>query len=431
MSSFNPKDSLRFAGDVNVDKVLVTTSRGVAQNVMGQMLQLQIFEDLFSPFITGSLILRDALDLTNVMPFIGEEFLELKVSTPTVPGGILEGRFHIYKMSDRTQIGDRSVAYELHFISIESLVDTNKKVSKVFSGKISDIVPTFVTDKLDGLESNKKFIVEPTRNSIKYISNFWSPVANLTFAAENSISETQSPSFLFFENRDGFNFRSLDSMYSGEVRQKFMYDKYTRDNFPLGGNTLNSLQDYMRIGEYEIPTMHDYMDRLRSGMLSSRLISYDSTKKTYTAKNYSAKARYETQKHLNEHPLFSKNAISRPQAMQIFYPRAYETFTSFGDTTNARILQERISVLKMAEAQKLNISVPGRLDYTVGMLVDVHMTKMQPIRGRETNDEIKDKIISGKYLVTAINHTISSEGHDCHMELSKDSTLKNVDSTTS
>jgi hypothetical protein len=191
MSSFNPKDSLRFAGDVNVDKVLVTTSRGVAQNVMGQMLQLQIFEDLFSPFITGSLILRDALDLTNVMPFIGEEFLELKVSTPTVPGGILEGRFHIYKMSDRTQIGDRSVAYELHFISIESLVDTNKKVSKVFSGKISDIVPTFVTDKLDGLESNKKFIVEPTRNSIKYISNFWSPVANLTFAAENSISETQ------------------------------------------------------------------------------------------------------------------------------------------------------------------------------------------------------------------------------------------------
>ena len=424
--SYNAKSFLRFAGDVNVDKAVIVTSRGVFQDVTGQVLQVTVYEDLFSPFISGSLVLKDSLDLTNVFPLIGEEYLKLKVTTPTLPNGSIEGTFHVYKMSDRTLIGDRSVAYELNFISVESLVDVNKKVSKVFSGKISDIVSTFVQDKVDGLESEKKLVIENTRNSIKYISNFWSPIKNLTFLADNSISESQSPSFLFFENRDGFNFRSLEGLYSNPVAQTFKYDKYTRDNFPLGGNSLNIMEDYMRIDNFEIAATYDYMDRIRSGMLASRLMSYDSTKKTYTAKNYSASSRFPSQKHLNKNPLFSTQAPTRPMARLINYPRAFETFTSFGDTTNARILQERTSFLKMAEGQKMSISVPGRCDYTVGMVVNIEMYKIQPFTKRDTNDDMTDKILSGKYLVAAINHSISPEGHECIMEIIKDSYIKDI-----
>lgn len=424
--TYQAKNFLRFAGDVNIDKMVLITSRGVFQDITGQTLQVTLYEDLFSPFITGSLVLKESLDLTNVMPLIGEEFIQLRISTPTLPGGSIEGKFHVYKMSDRTLVGDRSVAYELNFISIESLVDANKKISKVYSGKISDIVKSFVTDKSDGLESEKQFVIENTRNSIKYISNFWSPIKNLTYLADNSISESQSPSFLFFENRDGFNFRSLEALYQGNVVQKFVYDRYTRDNFPLGGNALNIMEDYKRINTFEIAATYDYMDRLRSGMLGSKLMSYDSTKKTYTAKNYSAASRFNAQLHLNRYPLFSSRSISRPFSRTFLYPRAYETFTSFGDTTNARILQERTSFLKMAEAQKMVITAPGRCDYTVGMVVDLHMYKNQPFSKRDTQDDMTDKILSGKYLVGALCHTITPEGHDCTFELIKDSYIKDV-----
>lgn len=424
--TYQAKNSLRFAGDVNIEKAVIITSRGVFQDITGQLLQVQFYEDLFAPFFTGSLVLKESLDLTNVLPLIGEEYLELKISTPTLPGGSITGKFHIYKMSDRSLIGDRSVAYELNFISIEALVDNNKKISRVYSGKISDIVAAFVTDSYDGLESEKNYIIENTRNSIKYISNFWSPVKNITFLADNSISETQSPSFMFFENRDGFNFRSLENLYKGKVVQKFVYDRYTRDNYPLGGNALNIMEDYKRIGSYEVPATYDYMDRLRSGMLASRLFSYDSTKKTFTAKNYSARSRFDSQIHLNQHPMFSDQAPIRPQSRMFTYPRAFETFTSFGDTTNARILQERTSFLKMAEAQKMTITVAGRCDYTVGMVVEIDLYKIQPFTKKETNDDLKDKILSGKYLVAAINHTISPEGHECTMEIIKDSYVKDI-----
>lgn len=420
-----PANALRFAGDVSIEKVTLITPNGVYQNVRNQVIQVRIFEDIFSPFITGAIVLKDSFDFENLLPLIGEEYLELKITTPTVSGGI-EGLFHIYKMNDKTNIGDRSIGYELNFISVESIIDTNKKISKVYAGKISDIVGTFVLDKVDGLESKKKFVVENTRNTIKYVSPYWSPVKNLTFLADNSISETQSPSFLFFENRQGFNFRSLEKLYKGQVYHEFVMDKYSRDSFPLGGNILNIMEDYKRIGEIEFTTSYDYMDRLRAGMYSSKLISYDSTKKTYTVKNFDIKNRFSRQNHLNDNPLFSQKAISRSNALHILFPRAFETFTSFGDTTNARILQERLSFLKMAEAQKINISVPGRCDYTVGQVADVTLYKKQPMKKRDRNEDLIDTVNSGKYLVSAINHQISTDGHTCYIELIKDSMKKVV-----
>jgi hypothetical protein len=314
----------------------------------------------------------------------------------------------------------------LNFISAEALVDTNKKISKVFSGKISDIVRTFVVDKIDGLESKKKFNVENTRNTIKYVSPYWGPIQNLTFLSDNSISENQSPSFLFYENRDGFNFKSLESLYKTKSFQQFVMDKYSRDSFPQGGNSLNILEDYKRVGEIDFIESYDYMDRLSGGMYTSKLISYDSTKKTYTVKNFDIKKKFKNQIHLNPNPLFSDKAVGRSNAKHILFPRAFETFTSFGDTTNARILQERISFLKMAEAQKVNISVPGRCVYTVGQIADLTLYKKQPMKKSDRHEDLIDDVNSGRYLVAAINHQISVDGHTCYIEFIKDSMKKKV-----
>lgn len=423
--SANPANTLRYAGDVNIEKVEIITPKGVYQNVRLQVIQIRIFEDLFSPFITGALVLKDSFDLQNILPLLGEEFLELKVTTPTLQKSI-EGTFHIYKMNDKINVGDRAIGYELNFISKEAVVDTNRKVSKVFAGKISDIVPTFVRDPVDGLESTKKFNVETTRNTIKYVSTYWSPIKNLTFLSDNSISENQSPSYMFFENRDGFNFKAIESLYKQNIFQKFVMDKYSRDSFPQGGNALNIMEDYKRVGEIDFVTSYDYMDRLSSGMYTSKLISYDSTKKTYTVKNFDIRNKFSKQTHLNENPLYTNKAISRSNAKHILFPRAFETFTSFGDTTNARVLQERLSFLKMAEAQKVVISVPGRCDYTVGQTVDLTLYKKQPMQKRDRLDDLVDQVNSGKYLVSAINHQISTDGHTCYIELIKDSMKKKV-----
>ena len=257
---------LRNAGDVNIEKVKVVSSNGFFQDITNQVIAIQIFEDLFSPFITGSLIVKDSLDLINLFPFVGEEFVELKISTPTLKAP-LEGRFYIFKMTDREMLGDRNVIYELHFITQEALVDLNKRLSKTFSGKCSEIANTLMTDKNVGLQLSRKLNIEETKNSTKFVSNFWNPVKCLNYLADTSLNKNNSPSYVFFENRVGFNFVSLESLYTNnDVIQEFVFDNYMRDDRKGGGTVKNVSEDYRRIREIHIPTAFDYMDRIRSGV---------------------------------------------------------------------------------------------------------------------------------------------------------------------
>ena len=415
--------NIKFAGDVIVNKVKVISSKGFFQDITAQVITIQYFEDIFEPFIKGTLIVKDSLDLVNLFPFIGEEYVELEVSTPNVEKTI-RGTYYIYKMTDREIIGDREVVYQLHFISPEAIVDINKKVSKVYSGKVSDIVPKLLTEKVDGLETEKQFYVEETSNNTRFISNFWSPVKNIMMCAKNAVNINGIPNYVFFENRDGFYFISLDTLYTAGVVAEFILDKYTRDELPSGSSARNVVEDFKRIQELSIPTAFDYSERIKSGMLSSRIHSFDATKKTYTARNYNIFDKFDKQNHLNENSLNSNSAIFKNNSAVVVYPRMYDNFGGWGDVTNFKTVQERASQMKVATAHQIEIVVPGRADYTVGQKVNVILNKMEPFSTDDT--DIVDKMFSGNYLISAVNHVINREKHECTLELIKDSLRADV-----
>ena len=418
--------SLKFAGDVSIEKVKVISSSGFFQDITAQTLTVQYYEDLFSPFITGNLIIKDSLDLVNLFPFVGEEYLELEISTPTIDKKI-KGTYYIYKMTDRELLGDKEVVYKLHFISTEAIVDSNKKLSKVYYGKVSDLIKPFIADRYDGLESKKEVVVEETNNQTKYISNFWSPTKNIMYCVGNAVNKNNVPNYVFFENRDGFYFVSLDSLYASNPFQSFIYDKYNRDSLPGGGDARNTAEDYTRILDVSIPTAFDYLDRINSGMLSSRMHSYDIIKKSYTAKNYTLFDTFSKTNHLNPNPLNSSGVTFRNNAAIINYPRMFNNFNSFGDATNYKTIQQRLSYMKVSRAHQLEIVVPGRTDYTVGQKVSIILNKMEPTASSDT--DLTDKMYSGFYLISAISHVITREKHECNMELIKESLQANIDST--
>jgi hypothetical protein len=416
---------LRNAGDVNIEKVKIVSSNGFFQDITNQVIAIQLFEDLFSPFITGTLIVKDSLDLINLFPFVGEEFVELKISTPTLKAPI-EGKFYIFKMTDREMVGDRTVIYELHFITQEALVDLNKRLSKTFSGKCSDIANTLMSDKTVGLQLSRKLFVEETKNKTKFVSNFWNPVKCLNHVANTAINKNGSPSYLFFENRIGFNFVSLESLYTNnDVIQEFVFDNYIRDDRSGGGNIKNIPEDYRRIREIHIPVAFDYMDRIRSGVYGSKQYSHDLTTKRFGSKNFDMLQSFQTDKHLNPYAMASKTIIYRYASVITNAPKYYSNFSGYGDSTDSATIQKRVSLMKQADCNKIQLIVPGRTDYTVGQKTVVNLNKMEPISKQDTNT--LDKIFSGAYIIGAINHYIDREKHECTMELFKESLLRDLD----
>lgn len=421
-------DKLRFAGDVKIERAVITSVNGFYQNIADQIAGIQIFEDIFSPFITGTIIVKDSLDLLNTFPLSGEEYLSLKIVTPTFSKGAIEGEFYLFKMSNREILGDRSVVYELHFITQEAVIDINKPVSRAFDGKPSEIAKTLFTDKDVGLQLDEKLVnIEETENKIKFISNFWTPTRCLKYLCDHSVNKKSSPSYTFFQNRAGFNFVSLDALYSNDdLIEHFVMDSYVRDDVNNGDAAKNIAEDYRRIKRLAVPVVHDYMDRLTGGVFGSKQYSFDIISKNVAITEYDAFKDWKEMNHANFNPLASDKTIFRYMAKIVNHQRHYDNFTDKGDSSNAKFLQKRISQMKSVDAAKLEITVPGRTQYTVGQKCIVELNKMEPDSGKKGDEDTLDKLLSGAYIIGAINHYIDRESHECVMELFKDSLYKNL-----
>lgn len=413
------------AGDVLIEKIQILTSQGFYQDISAQVIAVTIYEDIFSPFISGTLEVRDSLDLLNVFPLNGEEFLDLKVSTPTLESGNIDSRFYIYKMSNRTMMGDRTAVYTLSFISQEAILDLNNKLSRSFEGKCSDIAKTVIHELIKDMKPYKPMVIEETSNSTKFISNFWSPVRCINDVSETAINTNGSASYLFFENRHGFNFVSLELLYNSSIYQTFIYDNYVRDTQT---NSLQSIknveEDYKRIRNITVPVQYDYIDRARSGMYGSRLFTYDIMTKRVVNKSYDALKNHNTQKHLNKFPLISDNARYKPESLMLNMTKYTGNFTGYGDVTNTGSIQNRISLLSHINSNKIELTIPGRMDYTVGLRVNLKLFKNEPNNKEDT--EILDEMLSGSYIISAISHYINRDRHECIIEVVKESLLLNL-----
>jgi hypothetical protein len=414
---------IRFAGDVSINKIEIIASNGLGQVVTNQVVALEIYEDMFSPFISGMLALKDSLDLVGLFPLVGEEAVNIRINTPSFKDKdkIIDDQFYIFKMSNRELVGERNVIYELHFISREAIVDINKRVSRAYEGKISDIAKAIVTDKQNGLESTKKFNVEETPNGMKFISNFWSPLKNLNYITETAVNKNGSSGYLFFENRRGFNFVSTEALYGTPVIQEFIYDNYMRDILPDGTSRRNIEEEYKRIIQISIPEVFDYIERSRSGMYASKMISYDIVTKKYVVKTFDMLNNWDKKAHLNKYAPASKNNIRRFNSTIFNQTKYYNNFNNYTDVTNSKTLQQRVSLLQQMNATKVEIVVPGRTDYTVGSKVYLKLNKFNPIDNTDSDKDTLDNMFSGYYIISAINHAIDREKHECHIELIKDS----------
>lgn len=420
-------DQVRQAGDVNVEYVkIVSMANNTFFDIKNQVITIQVFEDMFSPFITGTLIVKDSLDLINKLPFAGQEYLELKIFTPTLDksmgaAGCIQGRFYIYKITEREYIAEKNIVYQLHFISKEAINDLNNQMSRTFSGKISDIATKLVKES-PGLDTDKVLMVEETKNSTKFISNYWSPTKCINYILQQATNSYDSTTFLFFENRTGLNFVSLDFLNNAGIKQNFTYGTTHDEVGKSGGSSRNIDRDYAKITELSAPEGFDFIDRIRTGTYSSRLIVHDMTTKRYKTLNYDYLKKFNTSKEdrLNKYPITTEKVFAKVNALVTHDEIASQLFINYGDVSNYKTTQDRISRMKQAESFRINVTVKGRTDYTVGQKVNIKVYAPQPTREADTPENTIDKMYSGNYLIAAINHVIDKEQHECFMELIKD-----------
>lgn len=424
---------IKFAGDVTIKQFEIEGRNGKL-DITQLISQIQIFEDVFSPFITGNVVINESLDLVNKMPLGGEEFFNIHIFTPTYEGdtfGEIKGRFAIYRMTERQNLAERGVVYTLHFVSMEARVDVGKKIRSAFEGYPHDIAKKLIYEDDLGMKTERDVHIEDTKNSIKFVCNNWTPMRALNYCASKAVNKDDSPTFVFFENRRGFNFISFTGLYKQEPLQKFIKDNYRRDpTDPKGGKNID--EEYKRVSSYRMPSGFDFFKRIQEGMFVSQLTTYDFVTKAYQTYRYNGLQEFQGLDHLNPHPLMSP-ALFNDQLTQepliaetaaLFHLNQQQSmYEGFNDVSMNDKFLERRSLLAQAEAFKIEIEVAGRTDYTAGAVVEFTTNRNEPISPND--DDPVDRMMSGKYLISSINHVITPSEHRCHMELIKESLSAN------
>ena len=75
---------LNFAGEFSLKEMKLLTSAGAVIDIKKLPQSIEIFENIMSPSLTGN---RPLLDIANVMenaPILGQEYMSLKIETPTL-----------------------------------------------------------------------------------------------------------------------------------------------------------------------------------------------------------------------------------------------------------------------------------------------------------------------------------------------------------
>lgn len=300
------KEYIGYAGQNKLKANLISIVTKAQIDVTEIIYQLEVYEDIFSPFMSGNITLIDTGNLPSNFPIIGEEMLELIWESPGL-NSVQRKIFHIYKMSNKRVQTDKKSVYLLHFTSLSGYKDLNQRVSKAFSGKPTEIAQQ-VFDKYLRSDDDKKDNADwslgdadyQATNEIKFISNWWNPSRIMTYLAslaEYTPKDTGSnriPNFLFFEAASDFYFAPLDHLIRADPKCEYIVDEHTGMSRDANGDAIPDIgRQFKMVHNIEYLENFDYLKRSMSGALSHQVFEYNLVTKRWSAKGNRSKDKEE------------------------------------------------------------------------------------------------------------------------------------------
>ena len=465
-------NSLQYAGEFILERCELISSSGVAADISKVVVEINIFEDIFSNSLTGSIIITDTNNLADNMPIIGQEYISLKVVTPSLRGEAIDFTKNVFCVfeSNRTPSSTNSEVIELKICSPELLRNHRTRVSKSYEQTADQIVKS-VMENEKYINTKKDLYIEPTLGIRKILSPNYHPfhlIRNLT--RESMSAKNDSPHYLFFENIHGFHFRSIQSLYDEGVQGEFHYgDKGTDEVYNDSSDAGKIVQSFKRILSLSVPSKNNSLFDIMGGMLGSKLIMHDIYNKKYNTSTFSYFDDHDKHERLEESnaPKYNNVLIDDENTVGNFtdsrihlhptsiteddkdsqYMRVIDKNTQAAQAEEDRLgidpdreistaeedankdfmsnradkwlLQRQQRIHELSSGMTINMSVHGNTTLTVGQVISVSL----PVFGVDHENTKISKHQSGLYLINKLRHTFNppTRTHTVSLQATKDS----------
>ena len=400
--------------------------------------EFSIYESIDGKFLSGDMTLLDATNAIQELPITGFERVEFFFRTPGTTKGfdfsVKSGHpMFVYSLQNRQGVNPRSQIYTLKFISLEAIRDHQTRISKAFSGGIDQMVIDICKNYLN---TKKDILVEETKGNYKIVVPRIKPTQAIENFRKNARSKDyENSGFHFYENALGFQFKSYEGLYckkDGSPREvKAHYSPKVKN---VGENDIYNLQS---VESFEIKQQFNTLENTYNGVYSSRLITHDLFTKTFKEYDFDYNVEYGKQNHLEQDASGGKrddNGIlpyfnydkgdtfgTKNEGVLHFQSSTSKVHNDYEQPEAEEILQKRISQHVAANNLVIEITVPGTTEINVGDIVNFSLPKYAAATEDDKKDQ--DKYLSGRYLISAARHHVSTlnKRHTLVLELIKDS----------
>lgn len=402
------------------------------------------FEDINQPFVNAILLMVDSgVNLIGTLPIQGGERVEIIVED------LIEEEYtydlYIHKVFGR-KFNSNQQQYGLSLISKEALYNEGTRISEPLEGFPQEIVDKILKEYLN---TEKEIFTEECKYKIKFfpegkkahaIINQISPKAvpkssetseSTSKKGEDKVaSKTSLPSdtkvssgtagYLFFENKDGFNFKSVDFYYSdgsdsfGGDSIVETYESKPAIN-PTAAENRFIIEDYAFMGEV------DLFDQMRRGVFSTYMVFYNFSTGSYDEYTYNLADSFNNMSHLGSQGglgKIQKDLSTRPTRIvsaildhEIWYSGEDSGSNEEKDGGSGNnsfpdyqkyYMAQALSRYYIMDNQKLEITVPGNLELKVGDKIKVLLPNM--VAGELRKEQKYDEENSGTYLISKLGH---------------------------
>lgn len=400
----------RYFDDGQYDLVKLTlktnTSNPVELDIMPLMVDMTIYESIYTNTLSGNISLIEAYNLVNEYSLGNGETIEVQYNTAGIDT-VTKHRFVVYKLSEPTRISEHSTGHVFYFMSEEAINSMRKRQFGGYTAEISTIVSSIYDNIKRGFEP-KPLEVSDTRNIHNFVFTGNEAFMAIQMLSNQAISKTDDVGYVFFEDSEKFRFVSIEELFQQQPVIEYAYKNSSvfEEIHKRNEESFNAYQ------AFDILPANNYTERMNEGLYGGSWARFSILDKNLQIVNYNVRDNYVKEKSLASSPLPIDNNYNDSFSDKLFLTYGLEQNDGFNPYVNSRMTKLRSSNFTVS------IGAFGDSTLKVGMVCKANIPNWSSNSMEPTNPD-RD-IYTGKFLIAEIKHTFTQKLYTQRIKIIKD-----------
>ena len=376
---------------------------------------ISYYESLFSPSVNVTIETTDVSGFVSREEIYGGQSIEIsiKMFDPDIDDFKIKKNKHglVVNSVKNVTMDFKESKSTLECVSKDFLRNEVARLNRRFTGNITEIVKKIMEEEPKGIKTTKDIEVDQATNSYTFCGNLKRSMDTIQWLQPKAKSENQF-GFLFFEDYDGYKFKSIESLLKQEP--------FTDQPFEMSQASTSSR---FAILDAVMVQTNDIFLNMRSWTYNNDTTYIDLISQTKSVDDF----KIDNLKDLKNPPKLPDNLTDNTSRKMLRFddPGVMQKGSKREDEQPkeelAKIQNQSYARNNLLFSQALKIKVSFNPSLRVGKIIEVRL----PVDTDSSESGVKyQKLgkgdLSGKYLISELRHKVGSNKSSTHLTLVRD-----------